>query len=477
MFEWVLLSDVDRYVHRIYNTLWAYKIKMHADLTFNKLNPRWCLKGGGMDRSVYKAHGETLRMVTFRIILACKAGYWDFFAEFLLDCSNAFQSTRTDGKDSHEPDLYCWPAPGFERRAPNGERMVCKVLVGMQGRIDATRMFTQRLFKMLSDAGVMRTLWDSQLCIYHSGPLINSDASLIEKLKAITSTEDSGPQQPPNGYAMMGWHVDDSTGLACDANRQLDYTKNRVVLYVQGTIQVVYATTMTGWHGNKALGFLLECCAVEKRVTLSAPDMIDQVGEALLKDCVVITPKHIMTEDFDDIPAGVVPAVDDPMYKSVLADNALCRHAIGVYTYASIGYPHLVMPNSVLGKNAAFPHCRTLKGLRHMAMHLRANKRSASYCTYGVVGLQRSEDAELIAPHGVRYARLTCMRLLMQISRATVAQVVWQCLPVGPSTLSLRISTWRRRVHTRRKWLRPAPSSITWCLLLGHCRSLASCRV
>jgi hypothetical protein len=240
------------------------------------------------------------------------------------------------------------------------------------------------------------------LCIYHSGPLVNSDASLIEKLKAITSTADSGPQQPPNGYAMMGWHVDDSTGLACDANRQLDYAKNRVVLYVQGTIQVVYATTMTGWHGNKALGFLLECCAVEKRVTLSAPDMIDQVGDALLKDCVVITPKHIMTEDFDDIPAGVVPAVDDPMYKSVLADNAMCRHAIGVYTYASIAYPHLVMPNSVLGKNAAYPHCRTLKGLRHMAMHLRANKRSASYCTYGVVGLERSADDELIAPHGVR---------------------------------------------------------------------------
>ena len=56
MFEWVHLSQIDKAVHRIYNTLWAYKIKLHSDLTFNKLNPRWCLKGGTMDRSLYQAH-------------------------------------------------------------------------------------------------------------------------------------------------------------------------------------------------------------------------------------------------------------------------------------------------------------------------------------------------------------------------------------------------------------------------------------
>ena len=88
----------------------------YADLTFNKLNPRWCFKGGGMDRGVYKAHGETLRMVTFRIILAMKAGYYTYMSAFLLDCSNAFQSTRTDGESDCQPDLYCWPAPGFEKR-------------------------------------------------------------------------------------------------------------------------------------------------------------------------------------------------------------------------------------------------------------------------------------------------------------------------------------------------------------------------
>jgi hypothetical protein len=121
MFEWVKLSSIDQKIHRVYQTLWAYKIKFEEGLKFSKLNPRWCLKGGTMDRDKFKSHAETLRMSSYKIILACKGGYWDAFAEFLLDCSDAFQSTRTDGKASEEHwPLYCFPAPGFERRLPSG---------------------------------------------------------------------------------------------------------------------------------------------------------------------------------------------------------------------------------------------------------------------------------------------------------------------------------------------------------------------
>ena len=96
MFTWVPVSSINQKVDRIYSTLWAYKIKFEEGLKFSKLNPRWCLKGGTMDRSKFKAHAETLRMCSYRSILACKGGYWDAFCEFLLDCSDAFQSTRTD---------------------------------------------------------------------------------------------------------------------------------------------------------------------------------------------------------------------------------------------------------------------------------------------------------------------------------------------------------------------------------------------
>ena len=70
MFDWVKLSSVDRKKQVIYNTLWAYKIKLNSDTTFKKLNPRWCLKGTSMDRDVFESHAETLRMSSFRIIMS-----------------------------------------------------------------------------------------------------------------------------------------------------------------------------------------------------------------------------------------------------------------------------------------------------------------------------------------------------------------------------------------------------------------------
>ena len=171
-----------------------------------------------MDRDVFKSHAETLRMSSFRIILAIKGGYWKAFSDILVDCSDAFQSTRTDGAfTGTSPDIYCWPAPGFEKRAHNGERYVCKLLCGMQGRIDATRMFNGRLFALLLvKANMARALWDRQVIIYHNGPCAQTDSSLSEILISIKRAKDSNAQEPPVGYAIIGWHVDDGTGIACD---------------------------------------------------------------------------------------------------------------------------------------------------------------------------------------------------------------------------------------------------------------------
>ena len=70
MFTWVAVTQIDTSKHKIYNTLWAYKIKLNSDLTLNKLNPRWCIKGGTMDRDIYKSHAETLKITSYRILLA-----------------------------------------------------------------------------------------------------------------------------------------------------------------------------------------------------------------------------------------------------------------------------------------------------------------------------------------------------------------------------------------------------------------------
>ena len=153
-----------------------------------------------------------------------------------------------------------------------GRHMACKVLVGMQGRIDATRLFNNQLMTIFVKSKCVRLLWDRQLVCYHTGPLVGSDSSLSDILLAIKGHKDTSPQTAPVGYALIGWHVDDGTGLACDVAWNLDHETNRVVQYLCGQIAVTFATTLTGWHGNKALGFTLTLNDELKSVNLSAPD-------------------------------------------------------------------------------------------------------------------------------------------------------------------------------------------------------------
>ena len=329
MFEWVAITSIDRLKHKIYNTLWAYKIKLNSDLTFKKLSVRWCLKGGTMDRDKFKAHQETLRVTTFRIILALKAGYWDAFCDFLIDCSNAFQNTRTDGDFSNvSPTLYCYPPSGFEKSV-NGVKYVCELKVGLQGRIDATAMFNNRLFSLLLvKAGITRALWDRQLMIYHHGSTVGSDLALSKVLTTIKTEKDTDGQLPPVGYAVIGWHVDDGTGLACCVGWNLDLKTNRVIQFLRGTVETLYATTMTGWHGNKALGFTLRL--VDRQVNMSAPDAVAQLAKDLLKDGVVITPKQGITKDFFNIEREREIMRDDPEYPSIVERQSLTRHGLGV---------------------------------------------------------------------------------------------------------------------------------------------------
>ena len=400
MFDWVLLSSVDRKKHVIYNTLWAYKIKLNSDTTFKKLNPRWCLKGTSMDRDVFKSHAETLRMSSFRIIMALKGGYWKAFCDILLDCSDAFQATRTDGEfEGSMPDVYCWPAPGFEKHASNGERYVCKLNCGMQGRIDATRMFNGRLFALLLvKANMARALWDRQVIIYHNGPLAQTDKSLTEILLSIKHAKDTPSQQPPIGYAVLGWHVDDGTGVACDVGWHLDYKSNRIVQFIRGTIETLYATTLTGWHGQKALGFTLTLDEQRRSVTMSAPDAVAQLAKDLLQDAATISPKHACTKDFFGIEAGVVPEVGDPTRDAVLTRMALTRHGLGVCIWLQNAYISIMRGTGALCKNMASPHEQTLKCLRYQVMFLVSNGVGITWGGFNRFGLERPESVDVSMP-------------------------------------------------------------------------------
>jgi hypothetical protein len=272
----------------------------------------------------------------------------------------------------------------------------------MQGRIDATRLFNTRLFQILKEkAGMHQLQWDKQVVVYNNTTLTDKTTGLEHILLHVKDAKDSEPQQPPIGYAIIGWHVDDGIGVACGVGWPTDPLTHRVIAYINGMIQTVYATTLTGWHGKKALGFLLQEDQKTETVSMTAPDAIKQLATDQLGDAVKIQPKHVMTKDFHDIPSGDVPAAGDPSRVQVLEEQAKCRHALGVYIWASNAYPQLVEPTNVLCSNMHTPHPSTSKCVKYMTMHMLNNLDNGNrYGCKDSFGLGLDDDENYSDPYG-----------------------------------------------------------------------------
>ena len=146
---------------RIMGSLWAYKIKFDEKGIFEKLNPRWCVKGYGMDRSTYVGFSEVCLTTTIKILGCLRATY--ALIDFLFDCGNAFQATRTDDGTVQSEKLLCEQAPGFAVKDTDGLTMVCEILVALQGRVDAARLFGDRLEQIIFALGGRRSTWDPKV--------------------------------------------------------------------------------------------------------------------------------------------------------------------------------------------------------------------------------------------------------------------------------------------------------------------------
>jgi hypothetical protein len=194
--------------------------------------------------------------------------------------------------------------------------------------------------------------------------------------------------------------VDDALGLACSVGWNRDLQTNRVIQYIKGTIEVLYATTLTGWHGNKSLGFTLTLDEENERVSMAARDTLEQLAAELLKGVVRITPRHVVTNEFYDIPAGVVPAAGDPERERIMADMALTRHALGTLIWANQAHIEAMPGNNELCSNMQFPHELTLKCVRFMLMHLLAHSQGLTFGKKGTFGLEQPQGVDLKDPYG-----------------------------------------------------------------------------
>ena len=163
---------------------------------------------------------------------------------------------------------------------------------------------------------------------------------------------------------------------------------------------MTYATTLTGWHGRKSLGYTLSIDEENERVSMSAMDAVDQLAKDLLKDDVTITPKHICTSEFAEVPMGVVPAEGDPARGQVLTDMSLTRHALGVLIWVCGAHPQALEPVNKLCSTMAFPSDLTKRYVKHVTMHLRANRDGNTFGIKGSFGLEQPADVDLSNPWG-----------------------------------------------------------------------------
>jgi hypothetical protein len=378
MFELVLKSSVDTKVHEIYRTLWAFKIKFkEGGLIFDKLNPRWCVKGGTMDRDKFKSYAEMMRVTSLNILWAIKSEFFHELAAVLIDLKDAFQSTSTVESDGAlkegEHEFYTEQAAGFKKYGPNGEELVCRQRCYMQGRIDATAGFDKRLAQIITkSADFTPLLWDPKMTVYHNTRLAGTTASLPEIIaegnSIVANGKDSEPQQKPKGYMVMGQHVDDILGLATG---KVNYKENRIIAYLRGEIAAVYACKLTGWHGNKVLGFDMTLNPELKTVTITAKGALETIRKKIFTDDLFrAQPRHIVTQEVYEPSPGEVPLEGDPSRDAYLERQAITRSALGGGIWAGGAYPQIISGINAMCVNMANPSDQRLAQCRHLFMHL-----------------------------------------------------------------------------------------------------------
>lgn len=173
--------------------------------------------------------------------------------------------------------------------------------------------------------------------------------------------------------------------------------------FIVGIIQTTYATTLTGWHGHKFVGFTLTLNDETHSVNVSAPDAVKQLAKDLLGDSVRIQPKHALTKEFFELEAGVMPDDGDPSRDEKLSDMSKVRHALGVTIWLSNFYIDVMRGNGALCSHMALPPLPgALKCVRYQTMYLEAHGKGITYCINGKFGLERVAEVPVASPYGSR---------------------------------------------------------------------------
>jgi hypothetical protein len=321
-----------------------------------------------MDRDVYTSYADVMRMTSLKVIVAIRAAYYPLTIDFQGDLVDAFQATRTDGSVPEITDserLYIYQPKGFEEFGPNGEELVGEVNCALQGRIDSARALSRASHTLLvspkQGIGLIQSVWDPKVYIYHHGKHACTTASLDQILADYHGVEQPTSPEPPIGWGIIGIHVDDIVGTA---------SSTAIKDYILGLLQKTYKVKQGRW--GKVLGFKVTCDDSTQSVSMSAEAALAALHSKHLAHRITIEPKHPCPSKLE-LGSLQLPDKSDPTYASTIEMQEETRSLAGQLLWLGNVYPMIQYPTTRACEFVAHPNWAVHKLVLHISMHLVAH--------------------------------------------------------------------------------------------------------
>ena len=321
-----------------------------------------------MDRDMYMSRSDVVRFTTIKIFACMRAAYRKWLLDVQFDVKDAFQATRLDkpmddGRVSNRDGtakserLFCMQPPGFIETI-DGEPAVAEVLVSLQGRIDAARLFSGAFEKLLVKCGCRVLTWDPRCYVLHTGPLAGTAEDLEKVL--VACKDKPNVNGVPVGFFAFGMHVDDGIGVASSI---------KMVEYVSHACLVAYVLDYSGWQ--KVLGFKADIDDDMGTVTLSAPAVIQALADRFLKEDVKLVPQHIASPALAKLErVKEPPTPGSPEHACFLQTTADVRAMVGVFMWLMQVYDKMVWPCNTLAGLVAAPPLEAAVHCKRVIMHM-----------------------------------------------------------------------------------------------------------
>lgn len=317
---------------KIYQIVWVWKVKRHADNTFDKLKARACLCGKRMQQGVdyWESYANGARWMSIRLMLSLCAVY-DLPEDFHWDVSGAFLVPEVDS------EMYTYMPPGFQKYDLDGEPFVWHVLKGLYGAPSSMRLFKQMLKKALLELGFIPFDSDDNFFMY-KGPL---------------------------GIILMCTHVDEGFGAGSSAE---------VVQYMMDGLKKasLKMSAVARWSTVKGFGVVRD--RITRSVKVTCTRHIEDAARRFLSTDVKITPKTPYLREMAKIRPLASPKRDDdpPVLEGGEATDAASLNGASIYIVAV--RPDVATPIALVSRRMSKPTTQSYKCNKHILMYLLGTK-------------------------------------------------------------------------------------------------------